>query len=132
MCTTNKIGQYGADPLIMQWTVVRGDTSPLSIHFLEDDETTFVDTSTWTVKATSYDSSVDLLDDLNATVSDGIVNISVPASITENWGLGYKNIVSELQFDLQVTITTDDNSVVWTPVIGTIRVLGDITPGGSL
>jgi hypothetical protein len=36
--------------------------------------------------------------------------------------------VTELAFDLQVTI---DGATVWTPVIGTITVLGDVT-GGSL
>jgi hypothetical protein len=50
-----------------------------------------------------------------------------PASITELWGTGYKSVVTELTFDLQVTI---DNTI-WTPVIGTISVFGDIT-GGSL
>ena len=50
-----------------------------------------------------------------------------PASITELWGTGYKSVVTELTFDLQVTI---DGETIWTPLIGTISVLGDIT--GSL
>jgi hypothetical protein len=50
-----------------------------------------------------------------------------PASLTSQWGLGYKTIVTELTFDLQVTIDTD---VIWTPLIGTISVIGDIS--GSL
>jgi hypothetical protein len=50
-----------------------------------------------------------------------------PSSITELWGTGYKTIVTELTFDLQVTI---DSDTVWTPLIGTISVIGDIT--GSL
>jgi hypothetical protein len=42
-------------------------------------------------------------------------------------------VVAELPFDLQITIPTDGpNDTIWTPVIGTICVLGDITPGGSL
>jgi hypothetical protein len=36
--------------------------------------------------------------------------------------------VAELTFDLQVVI---ENETVWTPVIGTISVIGDVT-GGSL
>jgi hypothetical protein len=37
-------------------------------------------------------------------------------------------VVAELPFDLQITT----NEIVWTPVVGTIRVLSDVTPGGSL
>jgi len=38
-----------------------------------------------------------------------------------------------LPFDLQITIpAASGEPTVWTPVIGTICVLGDITPGGSL
>jgi len=132
MCTSSTIGQYGAAPATMQWTVVRGDTSPLSIQFLENDEVTFVDTTDWEVKATSYDPNGEILDDLGATVSNGIINIDVPSSITENWGTTYKSVVAELQFDVQVTIPSDGDCITWTPLIGTIRVLGDISPGGSL
>jgi hypothetical protein len=39
------------------------------------------------------------------------------------WGSTYRSSVAELMFDLEVTI--DDT--VWTPVIGTITVLGDIS-----
>ena len=129
MCSSIKSGQVGADPVIMQWTVVRGDTSPLSIHFLEDDEVTFLDTTGWEAIATAYDAKGDVLDDLNAEIGNGVVIINVPASITQHWGTGYKSVVSELQFDLQIT---KPNNVIWTPLIGTIRVLGDISPGGSL
>lgn len=129
MCNSSTIQQFGATPATIQWTVVRGDTSPLSVYFLEDDETTFIDTEGWEVVATSYDPNGDILDDLNASVSEGIVLINVPASITQYWGTGYKSVVSELQFDLQVT---KPDNIVWTPLIGTIRVLGDISPGGSL
>lgn len=132
MCTSLKTGQYGAAPVSMQWTVVRGDTSPLSLQFLEDDEVTFLDTSNWQVVATSYDPNGDILDDLGATVADGIITINVPASITENWGTAYKPVVAELQFDVQVTITEGQTVSIWTPLIGTICVLGDVTPGGSL
>ena len=52
--------------------------------------------------------------------------------MTLSWGTAYKTIVAELPFDLQVQISDADEDTVWTPVIGTIRVLGDITPGGSL
>ena len=129
MCSSGIMDKIGADPLVMQWTVVRGDTSPLSIQFLEDDEVTFLDTTGWTARATSYDPKGDVLDDLDASIDGGVVTINVPASITEYWGSGYKSVVSELRFDLQIT---KPNNIIWTPVIGTIRVLGDVTPGGSL
>ena len=125
---------FGADPVSIKWNVVRGDTSPLRIEFLEDDETTYFDTSDWTYKATSYDSKTDFLDELEVTPGAGYVDIMAPSSITELWGSGYKSIVAELMFDLQVTIdgpnVNMDGPTIWTPVIGTISVIGDVT--GSL
>ena len=118
---------FGADPARIKWQVVRGDTSPLRIEFLEDDETTYFNTSDWIFEATSYDPQSDALDILETTPGNGYVDILVPSSITELWGKGYKSVVTELTFDLQVVI---DNETTWTPVIGTITVLGDIT--GSL
>ena len=115
---------FGADPVSIKWNVVRGDTSPLRIEFLEDDEITYFDTSDWTYKATSYDSKTDFLDELEVTPGEGYVDIMAPASITELWGSGYKSMVAELMFDLEVTI---DNETVWTPVIGTISVIGDVS-----
>lgn len=118
---------FGADPAQIKWNIVRGDTSPLRVEFLHDDEVTYFDTSDWTYKSTSYDPQSDVLDVLEVTAGEGYVDIMAPASITELWGTGYKSVVTELTFDLQVTI---DNTI-WTPVIGTISVFGDVT-GGSL
>lgn len=117
---------FGADPAIIRWNIVRGDTSPLRVEFLQDDESSYFDTSTWDFKATSYDPKSDYLDELEVTAHPGYVDIMAPASITELWGTGYRSIVAELMFDLQVII---DSDVVWTPVIGTISVLGDVTGG---
>lgn len=118
---------FGADPARIKWSIVRGDTSPLRIEFFEDDEVTYFDTSDWTYEATTYDPQSDTLDSLEVTPGEGYVDIMAPASITELWGTGFKSVVTELTFDLQVTI---DNDTIWTPVIGTISVIGDIT--GSL
>ena len=115
---------FGADPARIKWNVVRGDTSPLRVEFLEDDEVTYFNTSTWTYKATSYDPQSDFIDELEVTAHSGYVDILAPASITENWGTGFKSVVTELTFDLQVTIAGE---TVWTPVIGTINVLGDVS-----
>ena len=130
--------QYGAEPVNVQWKVVRGSNGSITIDFLEINETTAFDTAGWTYKATSYDPSGQVLDDLPTEATTGSVTITVDSCITENWGTGYKNVVAELPFDLQVTIpgitvsgiTSED--IIWTPVIGTICVLGNVTPGGSL
>jgi hypothetical protein len=118
---------FGADPARIKWQIVRGDTSPLRVEFLQDDETTYFDTSDWTYEATTYDPQSDFLDSLEVTAGEGYVDILAPASITEFWGTGYKSIVTELTFDLQVII---DENTTWTPLIGTISVIGDVT--GSL
>lgn len=119
---------FGADPANIKWRVVRGDTSPLKVEFFENDEVTPYDTEGWEYVATTYDFRGDVLDELEVEPGDGYVDIVAPAEITELWGTGYTSVVAELVFDLQVTI---DNETVWTPVIGTITVLGDVT-GGSL
>jgi len=128
-----QIQKYGADPASVQWKVVRGDTASLEVEFLEADETTAFDTDGWTYKATSYDATGSVLDDLPVTATTGVATITVDPCITEKWGTAYKTVVAELPFDLQITIpAVSGEPTVWTPVIGTICVLGDITPGGSL
>ena len=118
---------FGADPARIKWNIVRGDTSPLRVEFLQDDEVTYFDTSDWVYQASTYDPQSDYLDELEVTAGVGYVDILAPASITEFWGTGYKSVVTELTFDLQVTI---DSDTIWTPLIGTISVIGDVT--GSL
>jgi hypothetical protein len=128
-----QIQKYGADPASVQWKVVRGDTATLEVEFLEIDESTPFDTDGWTYKATSYDATGSVLDDLPVTATTGVAMITVDPCITEKWGTAYKTVVAELPFDLQITIpAASGEPTVWTPVIGTICVLGDITPGGSL
>jgi hypothetical protein len=131
MCTP-ELEKLGATPANIQWTVVRGDSATLKVEFFEDDESTYFDTSNWTFFATSYDPSGDLLDELTVTPEDGYVIISAPAEITANWGTSFKAVVAELPFDLQVEIDDNGDITTWTPVIGTICVIGDVTPGGSL
>jgi len=132
MCVST-IEKHGSSPANIQWSVVRGDSAILKVEFFEDDEVTTYDTSDWTYTATSYDSNGDLLDELITTPGDGYVEIFAPASVTENWGgTRYRSIVAELLFDLQVVIEGGSGvnaDTVWTPVIGTICVLGDVSPG---
>lgn len=119
---------FGANPAPLKWQVVRGDTSPLRVEFYEKDEITPYDTEGWSFNATAYDFRGDVLDELQISTGSGYVEITAPAEITALWGVGFRPVVAELAFDLQVTI---DGDTVWTPVIGTITVLGDVT-GGSL
>lgn len=118
----------GANPAIIKWNIVRGDTSPLRFEFYNNDEATAYDTSGWTFAASAYDFKGDVIDELEVVAGDGFVEINATPEITALWGTGYNKVVAELAFDLQVTI---DSTTVWTPVIGTISVLGDVT-GGSL
>ena len=129
----NDIEKYGANPVSIQWKIVRGDTATLTVDFLELDEITSFDTSDWTYKATAYDPQGNVLDNLEVTATTGSVTITADCSTTERWGVGYKTMVAELPFDLTVQIGNNlANPTIWTPVLGTICVLGDVTPGGSL
>lgn len=116
---------FGADPVIIKWNVVRGDTAKLRIQFLEDDEVTAFNTSTWEYASSAYDARGDVLDELEIVVGTGYIDIVAPSDVTENWGTGSGSVVAELAFDLEVII--DDE--VWTPIVGTIRVIGDVTGG---
>lgn len=124
--------KFGADPINLQWRVVRGDTASLRVEFYEDNEQDLYSTSGWTYKSTAYDQSGDVLDELDVEFGNGYVVISAPSSITSNWGTRYASNVAELMFDLNVTINNAGEKVIWTPVVGTIYVIGNVTPGGSL
>jgi hypothetical protein len=123
---------FGADPVSIQWRVVRGDTGSLRVEFFQPNEIDFYDTDGWVFRATAYDQSGDILDALDCEPGEGFVDITAYPSVTKNWGLRYTKNVAELPFDVQVTIPELIEDTVWTPVIGTIFVLGDITPGGTL
>ena len=114
---------FGANPANVKWQVVRGDTASLRVEFYENDEITPFDTEDWIFSSTSYDFRGDVLDELEVEAGDGYVVITAPAEITEFWGAGYTSTVAELAFDVQVDI----DGTTWTPVIGTITVLGDVT-----
>jgi hypothetical protein len=131
MCSPT-IEKFGATPANIQWTVVRGDYASFTVSLLENDEVTGFDTEGWTFSATAYDPTSDVLDDLPVVVDGHVVTVTAPAEITENWGTRYKSVVAELSFDLQAVVPDGNSTITWTPVIGTICVLGDITPGGSL
>jgi len=116
---------FGADPVTIRWNVVRGDTSTIRVDFLNDDETTSLDTDGWSFLASAYDRKTDILDELEVDAFDGYVIVTAPAEITSFWGTTYGGTVAELSFDLEITI----DETVWTPVIGTISVIGDVSTG---
>ena len=116
---------FGNTPAIIKWNVVRGDTARLRVDFLQNDEITAFSTTGWSFASTTYDSFGDVLDALTVESGNGYVNIIAPASITSLWGTGFNSTVAELAFDLQVEI--DD--IIWTPVLGTIKVSADVTGG---
>lgn len=116
---------FGNTPAIVKWNVVRGDTARLRVDFLENDETTVFDISEWNFASTTYDNLGDILDSLTVEVEDGYVNIIAPPEITSFWGSGYNGTVAEIAFDLEVQI----GDLIWTPVLGTIKVSADVTAG---
>jgi len=130
MCVSN-IEKHGADPANIQWKIVRGDSATLKIEFFDDDESTYFDTEGWKFSATAYDVTGDILDDLAVIPGEGYAEIKVTPEISENWGIGFKSVVAEIPFDLQVLIPGEEETT-WTPVIGSICVIGDVSPGGSL
>jgi len=115
---------FGADPVNVQWQIVRGDTATMRVDFLDDDGTTAFDISAWTFSASSYDPKNDVIDELTVLTGAGYVDITAPSEITSLWGSGYRSVAAELTFDLQAVI---DSSTTWTPVVGTIKVLSDVS-----
>lgn len=117
------IDEFGSDPAIIKWNITRGDTSKIKIEFLNNDEVTKFNTSSWEYLATAYDPKTDIADELEVSFGSGYVEVTAPSDITENWGTAYNATVAELLFDVQVT----GPNFVWTPVVGTISVIGDIS-----
>jgi hypothetical protein len=117
---------FGADPARIVWKIVRGDSSTIKIDFLENDEATGFDTTGWDYMAIAYNPRTDSEYELEVSVNDSSISITAPADVTAEWGTTYGSVVAELLFDLEVN-TGDE---IWTPILGTISVLGDV--GGSL
>jgi hypothetical protein len=115
---------FGANPANIKWNVIRGDTATLLIQFFQNDEVTSYDTSLWSYIATAYDSKTDTYYTLDTEIIDNSVKVTAQPAVTALWGTGVKSKVAELNFDIEVTTGED---VVWTPVIGTITVTGDVT-----
>lgn len=117
----------GSSPANIKWNVVRGDSATLRVEFFEEDGATVSNTYGWSVVASTYDYRGDVIDELDTSLGEGYVDIIVTPEVSRLWGVGYRPIAADLGFDLQVT-TTD--GTVWTPIIGSISVIADIS--GSL
>jgi hypothetical protein len=116
--------EVGAAPANVLWNVVRGDTATLLVNFFENDEVTPIDTNNWTFAASAYDPRNNTTYTLDADEGNSSVNITASPEITELWGSGITSTVAELSFDLEVT---RDDGVIWTPIVGQIKVAGDVT-----
>ena len=121
---------FGADPVNVKWSVVRGDTAILRVEFYEADEKTPLNISQWIFEATAYDAKTDTAFSLEIErdVPNGYINVVAESDVTSEWGLGIGGRIAELSFDVQVT---KEDNMIWTPVLGRISILGDVT-GGSL
>jgi hypothetical protein len=118
---------FGSNPITIKWNIVRGDTAKLRVQFFDNDEVTVFNTTGWEYASSAYDARGDFLDELEVIEGNGYIDIVASSEITANWGTGVGSVIAELAFDLEIII--DD--MVWTPVLGTISVIGDVT-GGSL
>jgi hypothetical protein len=122
----------GANPANIHWNVVRGDTAKIRITFFESNEVTQFDTDGWTYLATAYNPATNTYDELTVVEGDNYVDIIASPEISNSWGIGTSGTVAELSFDLEITIPAvapETEDTIWTPVIGTISVIGDITRG---
>lgn len=115
---------FGKAPTNIKWTIVRGDTASLQVDFYNQDGITEYNTSGWTYLATAFDKRLKQYYTLGVESTEFGVRIVADPEVTGQWGTGIQNTVAELKFDLQVTT---DEDVIWTPVIGTITVRGDVT-----
>jgi len=122
----------GANPANIHWNVVRGDTAKIRISFFESNELTQFDTEGWTYLATAYNPATDIYDELLVIEGDSYVDIIASPEISSSWGVATSGTVAELSFDLEITIPAvapETEDTIWTPVIGTIAVMGDVTRG---
>lgn len=118
----------GASPLQITWSVVRGDTASLRVDFVEDDEVTPIDTAGWSYQATAFDPVTEEYYELDTDYDEGYAYIYADPEITSQWGMGTAKRSANLVFDLKVT---KDDGTVWTPVIGNISVVVDVTSEGA-
>jgi len=124
-------GSYsvGAEPPLVAWTVVRGDTASFRV-FVYDDDGDPLDLTTWTlamdIERQYYD------EDGQATTSE--IMLSLTPTITgddEATGSFTVSLLSEeseiLETDDAFDVQISDESRVWTLARGTMKIIEDIT-----
>lgn len=114
----------GSSPVNVKWNIVRGDTATLRIDFLEDDETTAYNISSWVIESSVYNPRTGARNDLEITKNNGWIVLTARADLTAQWGDGFRYRVNELNFDVEVTLS---DGTVWTPVVGVISLISDIS-----
>jgi hypothetical protein len=116
--------KLGSRPAFIKWEVVRGDTATLKVEFYEENEKNLYNTDNWSYSCTAYDKRKKEFYSLQVEEDDGFVVVTALPEVTSLWGSGINNLVAQLEFDLEIVM---DDGIVWTPIIGTISVIGDIT-----
>jgi len=102
--------------------MVRGDDAKISLQFLDTDGVTPLDTSGWTYSAVVKAATLESLTILPG--SNSTITLHAPKAKTATWGVAPAGgVPEEFPFDLQVT---KSDTTVWTPLIGTVRVLPDV------
>ena len=114
----------GSTPVNIEWNIVRGDTATLRVDFLQDDEVTAYDITTWGIECTVYNPKNGANNDLDITKNDGWIVVTARADLTAQWGDGIRYRANELNFDIEVTL---NDGTVWTPVIGVISLIADVS-----
>jgi len=114
----------GSSPVNVKWNIVRGDTATLRIDFLEEDEVTPYNISSWVIESTVYNPKTGARNDLEITKNSGWIVVTARADITAQWGDGFRYRVNELNFDVEVTLA---DGTVWTPVVGVVSLISDIS-----
>lgn len=132
-CGCNNTELYGAKPINIQWTIVKGTTATLDVSFLELDESTLFDTDNWTYLVNVYDKYNDSLEELEVVESVGKISITATADTTSNWGPQTGFSTAELRFDIKAIIPQEGaDDYIWNPISGTICLISDVVSGGSL
>jgi hypothetical protein len=112
----------GESPAKIVWNIVRGDDSSIEITLLDDNGQP-LSAYGWSYASKARGSSQ--LYSLTVTSVGNVVTVKAPSATTSLWGAGATtNPAAQLPFDLQVT--KGDGSK-WTPVIGKIVVIPDVS-----
>jgi hypothetical protein len=114
----------GSSPVNVKWNIVRGDTATLRIDFLQDDEVTPYNISSWVIESSVYNPKTGARNDLEITKNSGWIVVTARADLTAQWGDGFRYRVNELNFDVEVTLA---DGTVWTPVVGVVSLISDIS-----